>query len=107
MTPDEQPAPETPPTASPAARTTYPVTGPWAVLARAGLIAALLGITYASLTPGRYVPRLLYSYHLEHFAAFYVATLIAAAALPRAKLRWIGYCMIGQGLFMEPGRMLD
>jgi hypothetical protein len=50
----------------------------------------MAAIAYASLMPGRFVPRLLYSYHLEHFAAFYVAALISAAAFPRTRLRKIG-----------------
>jgi hypothetical protein len=37
------------------------------------------------------VPRVFQSFHVEHFAAFYVVTLLAAAALPGAELRWLGF----------------
>src|SRR5665213_1841847 len=71
------------------AQSYYPDSGLWAVATRVGLVAVLAAVGYASL-PGRRVPRLLYSYHLEHFAAFYLAALIAAAAFPRSRLRNIG-----------------
>jgi hypothetical protein len=87
-------------------RAPYPATGPWAVLARCGLVLAVAAVAYASLAPGRYVPRLLYSYHLEHFAAFYVVALTGSAALPRARLRWLGAASVVLALAMELPHLL-
>jgi len=46
-----------------------------------------------TLAPAGWTPRILFSRHLEHFAAFYVATVMAVAALPRARLMRIGFGM--------------
>jgi len=54
----------------------------WTILALAGLGWALIGLAFASIAPPNMVPRVLNNYHLEHFAAFYIVTLLAAAALP-------------------------
>ncbi len=56
-----------------------------AIFMRALSLAATLVLVTASLAPN--VPQLLYSFHLEHFAAFYVVTLLAAAARYRTRLR--------------------
>jgi hypothetical protein len=65
----------------------YPETGPWAVLSRLGVVAIVCAILFASLAPRSFVPRLLYSTHLEHFAVFYMAGVALAAAFPRSRLR--------------------
>ena len=65
----------------------YPDTGPLAVLARLGFIAAVTAIVVAVYLPSSMVPRFARSHYLEHFAAFYVALLAALAAMPRARLR--------------------
>ena len=63
----------------------YPDSGLWAVAARLAFLLAIAAVMFASLAPVGWVPRLLFSRHLEHFAAFYIAALLAAAAMPRAK----------------------
>lgn len=68
----------------------YSDTGPLAVLARLGFLLVLTAIVVATLAPGWLVPQLLYSHNLEHFAAFYVATVAALAALPATPVRRIG-----------------
>lgn len=69
--------------------THYPDTGPLAVLARLGFGLTLLAIFLASIAPGWLTPQLLYSHHLEHFAAFYVAACAGLAAMPRTPIRRI------------------
>ena len=70
----------------------YPSTGPLAVLARLGLVVCGMGLIYAAVTPGPSA-RVLYSNNLEHFAAFYVVALTAAAAFPRRRLRWLSLAL--------------
>ena len=84
----------------------YPPTGLLAVLPRCGLVLAVVAVAYASLAPGRYVPRLLYSYHLEHFAAFYMVALLGSAALPRARLRWLGAASVVLALALDLPHLL-
>ncbi len=62
----------------------------WALAALAGLAWALIALAFASLAPPSYVPRLLQNYHIEHFLAFYVVTILSAAALPQVGLLRIG-----------------
>jgi hypothetical protein len=51
-----------------------------AIVARAAFLLMIVAICFASLAPAGWMPRLLYSYHLEHFAAFYLVALAMAAA---------------------------
>ena len=53
---------------------------PLAICARGAYLGALGAVTIASLSPAGWVPRVLYSYHLEHFAAFYLLSVSMAAA---------------------------
>jgi hypothetical protein len=55
-----------------------------AILARTILVAAISALAVASLAPSGFFPKVLYSYHLEHFAAFYGVTLAMAAGRYRA-----------------------
>ncbi|PZQ63568.1 MAG: hypothetical protein DI570_08515 [Phenylobacterium zucineum] len=64
----------------------YPITGPLAIAARAAFLMSLAGIAVAVLLPADMVPQFLRSSYLEHFAAYYVATLLGLAASPRAPL---------------------
>lgn len=84
----------------------YPDTGAWAVAARVVVVLTVLLIAYASLAPGRYVPRLLYSHHLQHFAAFYVFALAASAAFPRCPLRRLAIGCILIAMALEGGHVL-
>lgn len=73
----------------------YPDAGPLAVLARLGFLGAGLAIVVAVFMPADLVPDFVRSHYLQHFAAFYVATLLGMAAMPRARLRSIlaGYML--------------
>jgi hypothetical protein len=53
---------------------------PLAILARVLMVVTVAAICLASLAPSQLIPRFLYSYHLEHFAAFYLVALSMAAA---------------------------
>ena len=59
---------------------------PLAMLARASYLVLIAAICFASLAPAGWLPRVLYSYHLEHFAAFYVVGLSMGAARYRANV---------------------
>lgn len=68
----------------------YPETGPLAILARLGFLLSPLAIIAAVVLPPWVAPHFARSHYLEHFAAFYVATLCGMAAMPRTRLRRIG-----------------
>ena len=74
----------------------YPDTGPLAVLARLSFLLAAATMAAAVLLTPSARPKVLHSHNLEHFAAFYVMTLAALAALPRARLRRV---VVGVGCF--------
>jgi hypothetical protein len=59
---------------------------PLAMVARAAFLLVIAAICFASLAPSGWMPRVLYSYHLEHFAAFYLVALSMAAARYRANV---------------------
>jgi hypothetical protein len=59
---------------------------PLAMLARVAFLVVAAAICFASLAPSGWMPRVLYSYHLEHFAAFYLVALSMAAARYRANV---------------------
>ena len=59
---------------------------PLAMIARAAFLLVIAALCFASLAPSGWMPRVLYSYHLEHFAAFYLVTLSMAAARYRANV---------------------
>jgi hypothetical protein len=59
---------------------------PLAILARAAFLVIIAALCFASLAPAGWLPRVLYSYHLEHFAAFYLVALSMAAARYRANV---------------------
>lgn len=79
----------------------YPLTGPWAVLARAAFFGSLAAILIAVFLPARMVPQFVRSHYLQHFAAFYVATLFGMAAAPRAKLRSVCVWLLTFGTVLE------
>jgi hypothetical protein len=72
----------------------YPYTGPWAVAARVVFLAATLAVALAALGPHQFKPRMVGHYHLQRFAAWYVLSGLAAAAMPRMRLRWLGLALI-------------
>ena len=67
----------------------YPRSGPLAIFARLAFCGAILAILVAVYLPPELVPRFVRSPYLQHFAAFYVATLFALAAFPRMRLRTV------------------
>ena len=56
------------------------------MVARVAFLAVIAALCFASLAPAGWLPRVLYSYHLEHFAAFYLVALTMAAARYRANV---------------------
>ena len=84
----------------------YPDTGPLAVLARLTFLGAMLAIVIAVFLPRSMVPQFVRSHYLEHFAAFYVATLFALAALPRTQLRRIGVGYVTFAVLLEATHLL-
>jgi hypothetical protein len=73
----------------------YPITGPFAVAARAAFFVALVAIVTAVFLPPSMVPQFVRSHNLQHFAAFYVAGLLGLAACPRTRVR-----SVASGLFL-------
>jgi hypothetical protein len=65
----------------------YPETHPIAVLSRVALILTLCALCIASLIKP---PRLFYSYHAQHFAAFYVLTLATVLTVKRRPVISLG-----------------
>jgi hypothetical protein len=72
-----------------------------AVLARLTFLASGLGIATAVFLPPSMVPQLMHSHYLEHFAAFYVATLFGLAAMPRTRLRIVAVGYVGFATALE------
>jgi Na+/H+-dicarboxylate symporter len=66
----------------------------------------LVAVAFASLAPSGLVPHLFYSYHVEHFAAFYLVAAIAAAGLPRQSLTTLSLGLIAFAVVLEVIRML-
>ena len=72
----------------------YPHTGALAVTTRVIFLAAGLTVLVAALGPHQFKPRIVGHYHLQRFAAWYVLSGMAAAALPKARLRWLALVLI-------------
>ena len=51
-----------------------------------GLSWGIIAVVLASVGPSEFVPHVFHSYHVEHFAAFYLIALLAAAGFPSAQL---------------------
>lgn len=86
----------------------YPVTGRWAILARAGFLGALVAIVIAVFLPRQMIPQFVRSHYLQHFAAFYVASLLGLAASPRLRvsrvaLRIVVFATVLEGLHLLSG----
>ncbi len=64
----------------------YPANGPLAILARVAFLGACSAIVIAVFLPPHLVPDFVHSTHLQHFAAFYVATLLGLAAMARTRV---------------------
>jgi VanZ family protein len=79
---------------------------PLVLAALAGLAWAVIAVVFASLAPPQAVPPVFSSSHIRHFVAFYIITLMAAAALPTIKLRDIGAAAVVFALLLEVLRMI-
>jgi hypothetical protein len=77
-----------------------------AFLGAAALAWAVCGLLFAALAPRQIVPRLFYSYHVEHFVAFYIVALLSAAGLTRVSVRLQWLCLAGVALVLWGIRML-
>ncbi len=85
----------------------YSDLGFWAVLARLLLIVMVVAVLYASFSPEALIPHILYSYHLEHFAIFYLFALAASAAFVRRDVFHIGVVMWICAIVIEAVRWLQ
>jgi len=66
----------------------------------------LIAVAFASLAPPNLIPHVFYSYHVEHFVAFYLVAAAASAGLPRQRLTTLSFCMIAFAVVLEVIRML-
>ena len=79
---------------------------PWMIAALAACVWGLVAVAFASLAPPSLVPHLFYSFHVEHFVAFYLLASAAAAGLPRQRLTTLSLGLIGFAVALEMIRML-
>ena len=84
----------------------YPNAGRIAVATRLLLVACVLAVMAAALSPHSFKPRVLGSYHLQRFAGWYLLSGVAAAALPRTRLVWLGCALVGLAVLAELCRAL-
>jgi|HubBroStandDraft_5_1064220.scaffolds.fasta_scaffold662872_2 hypothetical protein len=77
----------------------------WTTAALAGLAWGLLAVVFAAIAPATWVPRLFWSYHIEHFAAFYLIAVLAAAGLPMLRLRQVGFALVLMALLLAAVRL--
>jgi len=82
-----------------------PDSDPLAMLARVTFLVMIVAIAFASLAPAGWIPRVLYSYHLEHFAAFYLVALSMAAARYRASISRLLLDVAGLATVLEALRL--
>ncbi len=66
-----------------------------------------MAILYTSFSPESLIPHILYSYHLEHFAIFYLFALSASAAFVRRDIYHIGLAMWLGAVVIEAVRWLQ
>ncbi len=78
--------------------------GPVTVIALAALAWAVVAVTLAALAPPAEVPRIFQSSHVEHLAAFYIITLIGAAAFQRLQLFKLAGFVIGFAVLLAAVR---
>lgn len=78
---------------------------PLAMVARTAFLLIVAAICFASLAPSGWLPRVLYSYHLEHFAAFYLVALSMAAARYRASVYRVMADIAGLATVLEGLRL--
>ena len=74
------------------------------VLARGALVAAGAIVMLAAVKPP---PRLIYSYHAQHLAAFYVLSLCSATAFKKTKVLSLASMWAAVAVVFEAVRSLD
>jgi Na+/H+-dicarboxylate symporter len=79
---------------------------PWMIAALAASAWGLVAVAFALLAPPSLIPHIFYSYHVEHFAAFYVLAAVASAGLPRQTLTTLSLGLIAFAIVLEVIRML-
>jgi len=79
---------------------------PWMIAALAVGAWGIIAVAFASLAPVSLIPHIFYSYHVEHFAAFYVLAVVASAGLPRQNLTTLSLGLIAFAVVLEVIRML-
>ena len=79
---------------------------PWMIAALAVSAWGIVAVAFASLAPTNLIPHIFYSYHVEHFAAFYVLAVVACAGLPRHTLSKLSLALIAFAVVLEVIRML-
>jgi hypothetical protein len=79
---------------------------PWMIAALAACAWGVIAVAFASLAPSSIIPHVFYSYHVEHFAAFYILSFVAAAGLARVNLTRLSLGLIVFAVVLEVIRML-
>ncbi len=77
----------------------------WTVAALGGFVWGVIAVVFASVGPSQYIPRVFYSHHIEHFAAFYVIFALAAAGLPTVRLYHIVCALLLMALILATVRL--
>ena len=62
---------------------------------------------YASFSPPQLIPRIIYSYHLEHFVIFYMLAIATSSAFVRRDVFHIGLAIWVAALLIEAIRWLN
>jgi hypothetical protein len=78
----------------------------WTIAALGGLSWGIIAVVVASVGPSEFVPHVFHSYHIEHFAAFYLIALLAAAGFPSAQLYQIGSALFLMAVVLATVRLL-
>lgn len=66
---------------------------------------AVAGLLYMFLSPTAHIPRVSASYRFEHFALFYVVSLIAIAGFPTFTVETVLTIIAGLALLLEAFRL--
>lgn len=83
----------------------YLNTAPLTIVALGALVWAIGGLVFASIGPHELVPRVFSNVHIEHFAALYIVTALAALGLPMIKVARIAIFFAGLAMVLELYRM--
>jgi len=77
----------------------------WTTGALAGLVWGVVAVVVASVAPPQYIPRIFFSYHIEHFAVFYLIAILAAAGLPTIRLYQVACALVSMALVLATVRL--